>query len=91
MSFCFLTVMYFIIRPCTGSLIQIRHVAFREGASLRQSESKLEPKLNLNLSESKTSPKALQNKKLITQAEHRIGRQFGVDLGQLTEIRGPSK
>ncbi len=38
-------------------------LGIREGASLRQSESKLEPKLNLNLSESKTSPKALQNKK----------------------------
>ncbi len=40
-------------------------------------------------SESKTSPKALQNQKLITQAKHRIMTQFGFDLGQLKDIRGP--
>ena len=41
-------------------------------------------------SDSKTSPKTIQNQKLITQAEHRIRTHFGFDLGRLKDIRGPS-
>ncbi len=41
-------------------------------------------------SDSKTSPKAIQNQRLISQAEQRMRPQFGVDLGRLKDIRGPS-
>ncbi len=49
--------------PCTFHVSQL---LIREGASLHQSKSKLEPKPNWNLSESKTSPKTLQIQILIT-------------------------
>ncbi len=51
----------------------------------------MEPKPNLSPKQVQKLSKSYQYQILITQAEHRIGRQFGFDLGQLKDFRGSSK